>query len=389
MARYRMSHAQPASGSKKTAKVIVPIAAALLLGACVFAFLRFGPGKSFLGAAAPSPSPSPTASPSPTPTPSPVPTPAPTPTPTPAPTPPPIPDDGTDGYLSSGIYIWNQKAFELFYGSTEAAQAYAQAISSYREHFSADIRVYDMVVPNHSEFGLPERIRDDQGCTSQRENTSDVYNALSSGVEAVDIYDALNLHNDEYLYFNTDTHWATLGAFYAYQVFCQESGAPVVPLEAMKKTTVEGFTGYLAWATEESCLYGNPDSIDLYEPSCSYTAGVSYDGETFTTLDSINSTDESMGYSMIIYGDNPLFKIINHDGATGRKLALVKDSYGNALAPFLAASFDEVHVIDFRSFPRNLPAYCEENGITDVLFFNNVMSANTWSQIETMNSLFE
>ena len=43
---------------------------------------------------------------------------------------------------------------------------------------------------------------------------------------------------------------------------------------------------------------------------------------------------------------------------------------------------------DFRSFPGKLPAYCAENGITDVLFFNNVMSANTYSQIETMNGLF-
>lgn len=316
-------------------------------------------------------------------------TPEPTPSPTPAPTPPPIFDDGTEGYLSEGIYIWNNRAFELFYGSAEAARAYAAAISSYRESLGEKIAVYDMVVPNHSEFGLPERIRNDLDCTSQRENTSDVYSALSPGVKAVDIYDSLNLHNDEPLYFNTDTHWAPLGAFYAYEAFCEAAGVTESPLEAMKKTTVEGFTGYLAWATGEGCLYENPDCIDLYEPSCSYTAAVSYDGESFSQLDSIHSSDESMGYSMLIYGDTPLFRVVNHDGATGRKLAFVKDSYGNALAPFLVSSFDEVHVIDFRSFPGNLPAYCEGNGITDVLFLNNVMSANTYSQIETMNGLFD
>ena len=81
-------------------------------------------------------------------------------------------------------------------------------------------------------------------------------------------------------------------------------------------------------------------------------------------------------------------RITNHDDASGRKLLLVKDSYGNAIAPFLAANYSEVHVADFRSFPGKLPAYCQENGITDVLFFNNVMSANTYSQIETMNGLF-
>ena len=82
-------------------------------------------------------------------------------------------------------------------------------------------------------------------------------------------------------------------------------------------------------------------------------------------------------------------RIVNEENHSGRKLALVKDSYGNAIAPFLASSFEEVHVIDFRSFPGNLPEYCRENGITDVLFLNNVMSANTYFQIESMNGLFE
>lgn len=322
------------------------------------------------------------------PTPTPSPTPEPTPSPTPEPTPPPLEDDGSDGYLSEGVYIWNNKAFELCYGSTEAAQNYAQAISSYQQQLGEGVSVYCMVAPNHSEFGLPERIRDSMGCTSQRENTSDIYNALTNGVKAVDIYDNLNLHRDEYLYFNTDTHWAPLGAFYAYQTFCQVAGVQEYPLETMEKTSVEGFSGYLAWATGEDCLYTYPDTIDVYEPACSYTASISYDSATFTELDSMNSSDPDMGYSMIIYGDNPLFKIVNHDGATGRKLVVVKDSYGNALAPFLTPSFDEVHIIDFRDFSGNLPAYCAENGITDVLFFNNIMAANTYSQVETMNGMF-
>ena len=64
-----------------------------------------------------------------------------------------------------GLYIWNNKAFELFYGSSDAAAHYAQAIASYQQRLPG-ITVYNMVVPNHSEFGLPERIRDDMGCTS-------------------------------------------------------------------------------------------------------------------------------------------------------------------------------------------------------------------------------
>ena len=318
-----------------------------------------------------------------------APTPAPTPSPTPEPTPPPIPDDGSDGYLSSGVYIWQNKAFELFYGSTDAAAAYAQAISGYQQLLPGTT-VYNMVVPNHSEFGLPERIRDDMGCTSQRENLSDVFANYTEGSQVipVDIYDALDYHKDQYLYFNTDTHWAPLGAYWAYTAFCEAANQTAAPLSDFTVSTVEDFTGYLYVATGESCLAENPDHIDLYEPGFDYTIELSYDGVSFTELSGMYAPDEGMGYSMVLWGDNPLVRITNHDDASGRKLLLVKDSYGNAIAPFLAANYSEVHVADFRSFPGKLPAYCQENGITDVLFFNNVMSANTYSQIETMNGLF-
>lgn len=318
-----------------------------------------------------------------------APTPAPTPSPTPEPTPPPIPDDGSDGYLSSGVYIWQNKAFELFYGSTDAAAAYAQAISGYQQQLPGTT-VYNMVVPNHSEFGLPERIRNDMGCTSQRENLSDVFANYTEGSQVipVDIYDALDYHKDQYLYFNTDTHWAPLGAYWAYTAFCEAANQTAAPLSDFTVSTVEGFTGYLYVATGESCLAENPDHIDLYEPGFDYTIELSYDGVSFTELSGMYAPDEGMGYSMVLWGDNPLVRVTNHDDASGRKLLLVKDSYGNAIAPFLAANYSEVHVADFRSFPGKLPAYCQENGITDVLFFNNVMSANTYSQIETMNGLF-
>lgn len=315
--------------------------------------------------------------------------PTPAPTPTPEPTPPPIPDDGSDGYLSSGVYIWQNKAFELFYGSTDAAAAYAQAISGYQQLLPGTT-VYNMVVPNHSEFGLPERIRNDMGCTSQRENLSDVFANYTEGSQVipVDIYDALDYHKDQYLYFNTDTHWAPLGAYWAYTAFCEAANQTAAPLSDFTVSTVEDFTGYLYVATGESCLAENPDHIDLYEPGFDYTIELSYDGVSFTELSGMYAPDEGMGYSMVLWGDNPLVRVTNHDDASGRKLLLVKDSYGNAIAPFLAANYSEVHVADFRSFPGKLPAYCQENGITDVLFFNNVMSANTYSQIETMNGLF-
>ena len=308
------------------------------------------------------------------------------PTATPEPTPPPIYDDGTEGYMSSGILIYNNKGFEMFYGSDSMATAYAETLNDCASQLSGT-KVYSMVIPNHSEFGVPERVRNYYEEASQRENTMAVNNTLSASITAVDIYDALNLHNNEDIYFDTDTHWAPLGAFYAYEKFCEAAGVTPTTLDSFTKTSSD-FTGYLAYVTSEDVLSNNPDTLDLYDPKYNYTCEISYDGQYFEETDSLNSHDESLGYAMYLHGDMGCVRITNHDLSTGRKLLVVKDSYGNAMGPFLGASFDEVHVVDFRYFEGDLPTYCTEHGITDVLFAVNEMAVNTEQHQNSIRAMF-
>lgn len=400
MARYSGRYRENTRKKRSPLPVVILIVVILVLAAAAVWFFFFGGADKFgikLGgntssesseisseSAEESAAPSPTAEPTPTV----EPTPSPTPSPTPEPTAPPIPDDGSDAYLSEGICIFDNKAFELFYGSDEMAARYAELISSFADQLDG-MNVYDMVVPNHSEFGLPERVRNDYGCSSQRQNTQTVYDNLSDKVTPVDVYDVLNLHNNEYLYLNTDTHWGPLGAYYSYTKFCEVSGAETAALDSFEHESYDGYTGYLYYATGESCLEENPDTIDVYNPKFDYSAELSYDGLSFFETSSMNIEPAYADYGVYIQGDNAAIRVTNNELQNGRKLLMVKDSYGNAMAPFLTASFEEVHVIDFRSFEGNLPAYCAENGITDVLFFSNVMPANTQSQLDTMSALFD
>lgn len=373
-------HLAPSPAPRRGPILALCAALVLLAGAAAAVLLLWDKFAPFQPQPDPTPLPTPTAAPTPTPTP--VPTPSPTPTPTP--TPPPIPDNGEDGYLSNGIYIWDGKAFELFYGYDESAQPYAQAI----EEFAAalpGIQVYNMVVPNHSEFGLPQRLRDSLNCGSQRTNTAAIYSGYAS-VKPVDIYEAFDHHKDEYLYFGSDTHWTALGAYYAYEKFCEAAGVQAVSLDSYSLSTVEDFYGYLYEMTGDDTVNG--DHIDLYEPGFPYTASLSYDGWEFSPLAGINSGDPSMGYAMFLWGDNPCLRVVNEQSGTGRKLVMVKESYGNAIGPFLAGSFDELYVVDFRSFEGSLPERCAEWGVTDVLFLNSTIAANTYQRVEDLRSLF-
>ena len=83
---------------------------------------------------------------------------------------------------------------------------------------------------------------------------------------------------------------------------------------------------------------------------------------------------------MYLGGDSLHIKITTNAG-TGRKIVMFKESYGNAFAPYLIDSFDEIYVIDIRYFGRNAVDYIKEVGATDVLFIDNAFAANTSSLI--------
>ena len=78
---------------------------------------------------------------------------------------------------------------------------------------------------------------------------------------------------------------------------------------------------------------------------------------------------------------------------TRKKIVVVKESYGNAFVPYLTNNYEEVHVVDLRSFRStmntDLATYCRNNGITDVLFINGVMSANDGDRFDQMEALFK
>ena len=246
------------------------------------------------------------------------------------------------------------------------------------------------------EFGLParlsEKLQKDGSTRSQRQNTSAIYKGLSKDIKAVDIYDVLNQHKTEYIYFNTDHHWSGLGSYYAYTKFAEVAGLKPFALEDAEKHSVDGFLGSLYTISNDSALGDNPDRVDYYVFPGDYTCMITQDGSSEPMEADIyypNATAGNNTYGVFLWGDNPLTVIKNNDGGSGRKIALIKESYGNAFAPYLAYNYDEVHVIDFRYYSGSLKQYCSDNGITEVLFLNGVMSANTPLQLDNMDGLFQ
>ena len=108
-------------------------------------------------------------------------------------------------------------------------------------------------------------------------------------------------------------------------------------------------------------------------------------GEPFTPYASTIMADYASGvnmYSVFLHGDQPLTEI-QTENKNGRKAVVVKESFGNAFSPF----YETVYIVDQRYFELNLLDFIKQNGVTDLIFINNVFAANTAVQIQWIQGL--
>ena len=294
----------------------------------------------------------------------------------------PTPDN--EGETVNGIFVYNDVAYELFYGSEDMAKYYAETISDIKTALGDGIKVYNVVVPTHVGVDLPAKF--DDLCEPQDVYLNTIVSSYTSDVIGINVYDKLMHHRDEYLYFNSDHHWTALAAYYAYEEFAKAAGIEPVKLSELNEEKIEGYSGSLAYDTGLETLkedyvtyYTSDDDIDCTK----------YDEDGENPEDYMLIHDYASGvnsYGVFLGGDTPLLVTKNENG-NGKKIAVVKESYGNAFSPFIAYTYSEAHFIDFRYVNFDLKSYLEENGIDEVIFINNSMASATDARCEELSNL--
>lgn len=284
-----------------------------------------------------------------------------------------------NGILVNGVDMYGEKAgIMLFGGNDKQGERYANLINEYKKQLGDGVNVYNLVVPTSVEFYLPRKYS--RYSNSEKDEIDFIYSKLSEDVIPVDAYSVLEEHKDEYIYFRTDHHWTDLGAYYAYTAFCGAIGqTPPALSDYTAITKEEPFVGSLYGYTGDVTLKNNPDVFTYYKTKAPFS-GESFYYDTFESA-GVNPVyheyaSGSNMYGMFLGSDSTHVKITTSAG-TGRKIVMFKESYGNAFAPYLIDSFDEIYVIDIRYFGRNAVDYIKQVGATDVLFINNVFAANT------------
>lgn len=287
------------------------------------------------------------------------------------------PPEVPDGYLTEGYCIVGDRGMTLFGGYRPVADQYADILTRFADKVADQAKVYNIVVPCSGEFYLPPKYQ--SLSNSQKENIEYLYSKMGPGVTTVDAYSWLAQNTEKYIYFRTDHHWTGLGAYYAYVAFCRAAGLTEVDVAQVEKRTIQPFLGTVYNATRDPRLEQNPDYVDYWITAPNATAELWLKGYT-QPLNVYPWSEGSAGgnsYGVFIWADNPLFHVHNPDLQNGKKALVLKESYGNAFAPWLFANFEDVYVIDYRHSEQSVTQFVRENGIDTVIFINNSFAANT------------
>lgn len=298
-----------------------------------------------------------------------------------------------EGYYDGNVFVYNKKGFEMFYGTDDSAKAYAEAVSEIKRLVGEDINVYNLVAPNHAPFALPEKYLSQMN--DQKENINSIYSSYTQDVIPIDVFDAEEKHKKEYTYFKTDNNWTALGAYYAYQEFCKAMKINGTELDKLSKGSIADFRGslYVATKSDEKPdgnkeLADNPDMVVYYNmpgiESCILLENGKSEEQEVSLIAAF--AEGSNAYSAFIWGNNPYMKVTTTQ-KTGKKLCIIKDSYGCAFAPFTTADFDEVFIVDPAYYEGNVIDYIKDNKFTDVLVINSVMNANTSFRLDDIYSI--
>ena len=180
----------------------------------------------------------------------------------------------------------------------------------------------------------------------------------------------LNSKEDN-LYYKTDHHWTTEGAFLAYNQWRYELGKNVVDkADVSFETVTDKFRGSLySKILDADSEY---DSISVMDKDNSSYFAVTADGEDIGSFYQEEKLSEKDKYAYFFGGNYGEVRIVNSKSAQEGNLLVIKDSFANSFVPLIAGEYQKVYMIDLRYFAGDMTEYLSKNSITDVLVLYNV-----------------
>ena len=245
----------------------------------------------------------------------------------------------------------NLQALEKFVGKTKQ---------------NADVHV--MMVPTKSWI-----LREKLPAFAPHYKEQKFYDALQQKLEKEDVLisvePVLDAHKEEEIYYRTDHHWTTLGAWYAYEQYTKAVGGDLQRAQGKKKFRCisKDFYG----TTYAKINYARQaDKIEIYEPEDKLRVVYNMGEKKTKTLYDVSFLKTADQYSVFTGGNQAVLEITGGI-KNGKTLLLIKDSFANSILPFLAEDYEKLVVVDLRQLNVSGDRLLEMFSPTDILILYN------------------
>ncbi len=268
---------------------------------------------------------------------------------------------GKDGYLIQDLTLPDE-------------ESYQKRIEEIRSFVSAHSNLvsYAMIAPTALSI-MRDRLPANAPAADEDAFYDKVKSDLASaGLRVVDPRSALrNAASEDQVYYRTDHHWTTFGAYTAYKALAEELQLPGKDKTFEKKMVTDSFSGTLT--ASSGFRKSETDKIFVYLPQPEEDVSVFYASEgirsaTFYYTENLEVRDK---YTVFFNGNHPQIKI--ESASPSKKVLLViKDSYANCFVPFLAGDYQKIIMIDPRYYTDDIETLMTTEGITDILYLYNI-----------------
>lgn len=228
------------------------------------------------------------------------------------------------------------------------------------------ITVYENKLPKNADAG------------NQLEEIDIVKNQLNDKIKFIDVYDSLMEGAKEgNIFYKTDHHWTTLGAYDAFKKYCLDMGLDEHPIEEYTLTEVsKDFYGTISSKVNDKAL--QPDKIVSFTKDL--TLDVFYQNSTGRVLYNEGYLSKRDKYSFFLNNINDKIVIKNKkikESRKGKNLLIFKDSYANCFVPFLVDEYETIIVLDTRYYLEGAETLIEDYDVSDILVLYNMNTVDT------------
>lgn len=206
---------------------------------------------------------------------------------------------------------------------------------------------------------------------NQDEYLNRLSKSIDNKIDFINVSSEMKKHKDEYIYYKTDHHWTTLGAYYAFLDFAKQSGLKSESNSYDKYRVSNEFYGTLY---SKSGYKVKPDQVDIYTPKDKNDQViVEYKEEkkkspTIYDSEALKKKDK---YEVFLGGNHPVVDI-KTTSESDKTLLLIKDSYANSFVQFLTPFYKEIIMVDPRYYYEDIEKLIKEKNVTDLLYLYNV-----------------